>query len=353
MLAQITHILPSTNIRRVRILPVDGKLLVRAGQQVAAMDVLAEAQNEAKHILLDVRKVLGGGSAVRGKELVERSVGEIVQEGDIIASMGSVLRKQIHAPQAGVIAAVENGQVYLRVFTPPSQLKAGYTGIVSEIIPERGAIIEINGALLQGVWGNKKVNGGQLLMLADAADDSLTLQKFDSTPEQLRGKVLFSAYCEEEEVLQAVESRSLRGLILASMPAKLIETANSLAVPVILLEGFGRIPLNKFAYEVLSANQRRQITLNAAVWDDYIGERPEITIPAAHEGHPAIEMEVLKPGQHVRIHSAPYKGEGGVIDEVLPGSSLLPSGLRAISALVKLDGGERVLVPVMNLDVIE
>jgi hypothetical protein len=48
----------------------------------------------------------------------------------------------------------------------------------------------------------------------------------------------------------------------------------------------------------------------------------------------------------------PNAGMIGTISNLPPGLSLLPSGLRAPAAEVKLDNGDIVVVPLVNLEVV-
>ena len=59
MQAPVTHILPLTYIRRPRLLPVPGRVLVHPGQKVNASDIVAEGHALGQHILIDVRRALG------------------------------------------------------------------------------------------------------------------------------------------------------------------------------------------------------------------------------------------------------------------------------------------------------
>ena len=57
-------------------------------------------------------------------------------------------------------------------------------------------------------------------------------------------------------------------------------------------------------------------------------------------------------GQQVRTRRSPHAGMIGTISVLPSGLSLLPSGLRAPAAEVKLENGESVLLPLVNLEVV-
>ncbi|HSO26581.1 MAG TPA: hypothetical protein VLS48_00820, partial [Anaerolineales bacterium] len=82
--AMIRHILPLTTIRRDRVLPIPGKVLVRKGQKVAAADVIAEASLFSRHELIDLARSLGM-SADKADAYIQVEAGTQVAEGDILA----------------------------------------------------------------------------------------------------------------------------------------------------------------------------------------------------------------------------------------------------------------------------
>jgi hypothetical protein len=350
MLAPVTHILPLTTIRRERVLPIAGKVVVRAGQKVLATDVIAEARIVTQHLVLDISRGLGG-SADQVDRYVTRKVGEEVSEGDIVAGPVGLFPRVVRAPRDGRVVAIGGGQVLLELEATPYELRAGIAGQVVDLIPDRGAVIETTGALIQGVWGNGLIDGGTLSVLARNPDDELAADRMDVS---MRGTVIVAGPCVQAEILQAVGQVSLRGLILPSIPADLIPVARKLPFPLILLEGFGRKPFNSAAFQVLSTNDKRDVTVNANPWQRYRGERPEIVIslPATGLVPTPREVEEYSPGQVVRVHRSSAANALGTLSALRPGQSIFPSGIHAPAAEVHLENGEQVLVPLSNLEVI-
>ena len=350
MLAPVTHIVPLTKIRRARLLPAKGRVLVHVGQKVGASDVVAEARLQNQHTLVDVQRALNLASPAETRKLIDRKLGERLQTGDVIAETGKIFRRVVRAPANGVIVMISNGQVLLEVENPPFQLKAGLEGEIVEVIPEQGVLVETNGVLLQGVWGNGKINQGLLLNLAEKPDEELTPAKLDVS---MRGAVVLGGWCSRPETLTAASQLPLRGLILGSITPNLIPAAEQAEFPILVLEGFGQIAVNSVAYKLLSTNEQRSIALNTAPWNAFSGIRPEaiISLPAPAEIGP--EVETFSPGQTIRVQSPPYLGKTGILAEILPGMTRMENGLRARAGVVRLENNQEVTLPLANLDVLK
>ena len=351
MQAPISHVLPLTMIRRARMLPVNGRVLARVGQKVNATDVVADADVSNKHILLNIRRALNLSAFDDFRKVIEHRVGDKVQEGDVIAETSGIFKRVVYAPAAGQIVSISGGQLLLEVQGEPFKLQAGLNGEVTEVIPEQGVILETHGALIQGVWGNGKINMGMLLNLAQEAGEELTSDRMDVS---MRGAVVLGGHCSSAEVFRVGMELPLRGLILGSMSADLVPIARQVDYPVILTEGFGIYPLNNIAYRILTTNERRDVCLNAVEWDAYTGDRPEVIIPLPATGNLAPEVAQFKAGHTVRIKGAPYsKQVVGVLVEMLPGLTLMPNGLRVPAASVRLENNEEINIPLANLDVLD
>jgi hypothetical protein len=258
----------------------------------------------------------------------------------------------MRAPSDGRIVYIKQGQILLQKSESPFELNAGYAGVVSELIADRGVEIEISGALIQGVWGNGQVEYGTMHV---TTDDPGQIFKLDRVDVSLRGAILVGSHLKDGEALNAMADIPVRGLILGSMPAALIPTAKKIPYPILLTEGFGQIAMNIAAFRLFSTNTGREVSLNAETFDPYEGSRPEAIIPLPISGKPGIPPlpRVYAPNQRVRVVRAPYTSRVGVIQAILPGMYNFSNGVVASAAEVRLDNGEQVVVPLASLEVLE
>lgn len=351
MLAPVVHVLPMTRIRRHRLLPITGRILVRKGQNVSPLDVIGEANQEPRHVILDLVRGLGVGLS-EADQYLERKAGEVVSEGDILAGPVGWGKRVVRAPCSGKIILTGRGKVLLEEESNPQQLLAGLPGEVISLLPGRGAVIESIGALVQGVWGNGKIDFGKLRILIKNPEDVLTVDQLDI---DLRSSVVFAGHCGDEQVLQAASELPLKGLILSSMASPLMPVAEEMPLPVLVIEGFGLLPVNSAAFKLLITSDQREIAINAEPIDPYTNQRPEafISLPVNQMVREPRDATVFSPGQRVRIVRAPYQSEIGTLVTIHPGLDTLPSGIKATSAEIELENNEKVKLPLVNLEVLE
>jgi len=350
MIVPVTHVSPLITIRRSRLLPEKGQVLVRAGQKVIATDIIGEVLLPGNHLIVDVRRALGLSRPGEAEKVIDRHTGERLQKGDVIAETTGILPRVVRSSVDCQIVAIANGQVVLETEPAKMALKAGFNGTVMEVLPERGATIETNGVLVQGVWGNQQADYGLLLVLAKTPDEEFTRARLDIN---MRGAVVLAGHASQPDALKAAAELPIRALILASMSADLIDLASSLPIPILLVEGFGRIPMNHAAFGLLTSNEKRDICVNACKWNPLSGERPEIIIPLPADGLDTRETANLAPETPVRVLCAPYQGQVGTIVFVKPGMTTLPNGLFAQVAGVQLENDETITIPLQDLDVLE
>ncbi|MGB9641513.1 MAG: hypothetical protein ACPL4H_11435, partial [Anaerolineales bacterium] len=140
-----THISPLVTIRRERLLPHRGKVTVRKGQRVAAEDVVAVCEGDVRYVMLDYANGLGVPSQKADAYLAVKA-GQEIEEKDILAGPLGWAKRVVRSPHKGQVVLAERGQLLLKVFNTPCELRAGFEAIVAEIIAERGVILETNGA---------------------------------------------------------------------------------------------------------------------------------------------------------------------------------------------------------------
>jgi len=350
MLAPMLHVLPLTTIVRERTLPVLGKVNARVDQKVNPTDVVAEASFAREHALLDVARTFGV-SALAADKMIKVNAGDRLAEGALVAEKSGIFARSIKAPRAGRVMVAGSGQVLMEVGDARIELRAGLPGIVTQVIPERGVVIRTAGALVQGVWGNGRIDNGLMISLIEKQDDVLTSDRLDVS---LRGSVILGGHVRDAETLRVAAELPVRGLIISSLLSPLIVPAYQMRYPILVLDGFGAMPMNSAAFKLLTTNNKREATVNAEHLDRYSGHKPEVIIPLPVSSEPdePNNYETWRLGATVRMRRPPNAGMIGAITNLRAGLSTLPSGLRARAADVKLENGETLIVPLVNMEVV-
>src|SRR5690349_18802993 len=350
MLAPMLHILPLATIVRERTLPVAGKVNVHVNQRVNPTDIIAEANFAREHVLLDVARTFGV-TASEADKMIKVNQGDRVMQGALVADSSGIFARSIKAPRAGRVMVVGSGQVLMEVGDTRVELRAGLPGLVTQVLPERGVVIRTAGALIQGVWGNGRIDNGLMVNLMQKPDEVLGPERLDVS---LRGSVILGGHVRDLETLKAAAELPVRGLILSSLLSPLIVSAYQMRYPILVTDGFGAMPMNSAAFRLLTTNEKREVTVNAEHFDRFYGNRPEVIIPLPVTAEPP-EPNPFAPfavGQTVRLRRPPNAGMIGTLSNLPAGLSALPSGLRAPAAEVQLETGEAVLVPLINLEAV-
>lgn len=350
MTANFVYINSSCRITRVRQLPAAGRVMVKSGQPVSTSEVIASIDMPEKHLNLDVSRALGLNPSQASQAILAKP-GDSIQKGEVIARRGGLMSKQIFSPVDGRVTDCSNARILIELGSNPITVQAGFTGIVKAVIPDYGAIVVTEGAILQGVWGNGRLAEGLILNLARNQIDMITPDRMDIS---LRGSVVFGGPCVDSDTLRLASDIPLRGLVISSLAPELIELAEILPFPVMALTGLGKIPYDDFSYKIITSMEKRVACVNAIPWDRCSGSRPEVVIPRRGEGSIAelpddVDYNI---GQLVRILQSPYAWQTARIKNLLPQISIFPSGISAESAVCVFENGEETIQPLENLEVI-
>jgi hypothetical protein len=350
MLAPVVHVLPLTTLHRERLLPVPGRITAHVDQKVTPLDVVGEAHYGQGHLLIDVALTFGIKPDA-AQRLIQIKAGEMVTKGELIAQRIGLVPQILRVPVNGRVILVGSGRILMEAGDGVFELRAALPGRVTRQIADRGVEITFNGALVQGEWGNGQLGLGLLLPVVSKPDEELTVNKIDVS---LRGSILLAGYCNDPAALQAASDLPVRGMVLGGLSPALIPLAAQMQFPIIVVDGFGVKRMDSAAFTLLTTNARREVTLNAEPFDRYTGVRPEILIPLPVTEDPPQPRDAgsFTPGQPVRMTRAPNAGAFGTLTNLLPGLTLVPSGLRVAAAEIKLDTGEQIVVPLANLEVL-
>jgi hypothetical protein len=187
--------------------------------------------------------------------------------------------------------------------------------------------------------------------LIEKSDDVLSPDRLDVS---LRGSVILGGHVRDLETLKVAGEMPVRGLIVSSLLPALLQPAMQMRYPILVLDGFGTMPMNSAAFKLLTTNAKREVTVNAEFPDRYSGNRPEAIIPLNVPGEPdePDDYQTFAVGQQVRMRRSPHAGMIGSITSLPEGVSKVASGLRVPAAEVKLENGTNVLVPLVNLEVV-
>lgn len=348
-----THVLPLTTIRRERILPWPGELLIGMGQPVEPSDVVARAGRPRPFLILDVSRKLNLSVEQAEKAYLKRP-GELVQQGEPLAQRkGSLLGgRKITSPVDGTVLAVGSGRMVIRPIPEMFELRALLSGVITNVTPSFGVTIETPGALIQGVWGSGKEGYGVLKL---GVEEPGAIMHAEQVEVAYHGSILVCGATLDMEILEKAQQVQARGLVVGAVPAELREQISRHILPVISTEGMGRIPISSVIFNLLKANEGREVMMLAVDSQRWRPVRPEIVIPLPVSSPPQMPPPLgaaLSPGLKVRIRRAPYWGEVGIVKAVHNEPCRIESGISFPGAEVTLDDGTVVFVPYVNLDLV-
>lgn len=349
-----TRATPLTTIRRERLLPLRGQVLVSAGEVVGAADVVARCLLPGEVRVVDVSRELGV-SREKASRHIRKSVGDTVQKGETLAARGglaSLLRSGCRAPVDGQVIAVRHGVILIEGATTTFELRAHIAGQVTNVMPHLGVVIAATGALIQGAWGSGGEAEGVLRLVVESHQRPLRTRAVDVG---CHGTIIVGGWIMDEEVLRKAEEVQVRGIVAGSASAELRPVMESLPFPVMLTEGFGTLPMSQHIFTLLQSNTGREAMLSAETRLRWAGKRPELLIPLragedlSHEDDTPQPLEI---GARVRLLRAPHLGAIGQVVSLPPFPQVIDSGIRTLVAEVEMEDGETVLAPLANLDLI-
>ena len=336
-------------ILRTYALPFAGSVLVRTGQEVEAGEPVAEIRMPERYQVFDVIN----GLKVNPKNIdrhIERLVGEPVKAGDVVAQKPGLISRLFRASQDGMVVAIRDGRITLALGEKKLQVLATFPGTVVEVIPERGAVVAVQGLLLQGVWGNGLNSSGVLI---DLNSEEAPPEKGQADLD-LKGKIGVLKHTADRASFLALLSRNPSGLVFGSVVPELLPELESAPVPVMVLVGFGDFATDPLSAAMLRQMEAQTVYLNANEADLAERSRPDLILPGKAQVSPGLFHEdlQLEIGRRVRLVGRPYTGSVGEIIELPDEPEMFASGLVMRAVVVRREDGLVIRVPRENVELI-
>lgn len=329
-------------------LPARAEATVDVGDEVSADAVLA------------VRRPLGAPVAIAGAALLRRrpsevparvvvAAGERVAAGDVLAAAGHRL---VRSPVAGIFLTASRADGTLVV--APLGEEAPVIGHVAgrvQAVERRSISIEVPGAMLRGIAGSGEAVHGELTVAVHEPDEELRAAAIDVAK---AGRIVVGGSRASAETLIRARAMGIAGIVLGGVLDKELHDFEAIqrrrremggmrgAFSLIVVEGFGKVGFDPPLFDWLRRQSGRMASLFGAERTLYV-----------HEAAPPPERRPLPVvGGRVVAHRRPFAGRSGALVAVLDDLHAAPSGIPARMALVRFDDGRLAPVPLANLEAV-
>jgi hypothetical protein len=364
-----------TVIRKRRLLPIPGTVLVKAGDKVNSETVVARTELPGKVHALNVANLLGAAPDEINDYLIKKT-GEAVRRDEVVAENKPIIKwfkTEVRSPIDGTIDSVSTvtGQVLLR--EPPRSLELlGYLdGRVIDVHPRQGVTIETSCTLIQGIFGIGGETWGELAMAADAPDEILAPTKLAPS---MKGKIVVGgAFLGADTMTRArecgvaalviggIHDKDLRELLGYDLGVAITGTER-VGFTLVITEGFGTIPMAAKTFQLLQAHAGQKASISGATQIRAGVIRPEIIIARTNQtagSQPAIGGREeagptgLKIGDHVRIIRDPLFGRLGQVVALRPELTKIETESEVRVLEVQFADKAVATIPRANVEIIE
>jgi hypothetical protein len=296
-------------------------------------------------------------------EVMLKHEGDPVEANEALAVLPgrfAFLQRTVRAPVAGRIATIGPGWVLLELERRVTRLPAFVYGLVANIIPNRGVMIEASGAVIEAACGFGGEAFGRLKRLVNSPFDTIEAAVLDDSLEQ---SIVIGGRTIDEEILRRAESKQVRGIIVGSFDVSLLNLDPKPNIRLVATEGFGHIPMPAYTFGILNTLVGREVsvrgqtpTLAPATLHETGQARP-IILSTIRQSNTATRTELpakTEPGEvvvgsRVRVTRGPLFGAIGQVQAIPAEPPLSEIGLNLPGAQVTIDGSPR-FIPWANLE---
>ena len=139
--------------------------------------------------------------------------------------------------------------------TVRQRLTAGVGGEVVKLLPGKAALIKTAAVIVCGVVGRGEDDEGEIRIAAEH-NAPIELSAVDAS---CAGDVLVGGFVPSLEVFKKAEAVGVRGIVCGGADFAAFQKTN---LPTLLIEGFGRPPLNRRVFDFLKKVEGRHVFLS-------------------------------------------------------------------------------------------
>jgi hypothetical protein len=363
-----------TVVRKRRLLPIPGAVLVQESAMVSSETVVARTDLPGKVHPVNVANLLGVAPDEVSEYLVKKE-GEVVRRDEVIAENKPLIKwfkTEVRSPIEGALESVSavTGQALFREPPRSLDLLAYVDGRVVEVHPKQGVTVETECSLIQGIFGIGGETWGELVMGVKSPGDHMTAAQL--VPAMKGTIVVGGAFLGADTITRArevgvaalvvggIHDKDLRELLGYDLGVAITGTER-VGFTLVLTEGFGTIPMAAKTFALLQAHAGQKASISGATQIRAGVIRPEIIIPRKRDGGQrqaetalsSAERGGIAIGDQVRIIRDPLFGR---IGEVVA----LPHALKQIETEsdvrileVRFEDQTVAVIPRANVELIE
>ena len=360
-------------VRKNRILPLKGDVVVKLGDQVSPDTVVARTHLPGTVVPLNVANKLG----VPAEDLdlvMQKKVGDRIKKGEPVAASRPLFglkflgTSKCEATIDGTIESISHitGQVLQRGEPTPVEVKAYVLGEVVEVIPREGVVVQCLASFVQGIFGIGGETHGPIKI---ASPDNKTVLTPEFITPDMKGKIIVGGSLVTADAIKKAVSVGAKGIVVGGFDDKdlrdflgydigvAITGSEEIGVTLVVTEGFGQINMAMRTYDLLRRHEGELASINGATQIRAGVIRPEVVIPRPSSPSDKKDIDTviegLKIGSPIRVIRHPYFGHLGTVSDLPSPLQKLDSESRARVLEVQFEDGKRALVPRANVEMIE
>ncbi|MCL1827747.1 MAG: hypothetical protein FWG20_06885 [Candidatus Cloacimonetes bacterium] len=358
-------------LRKERILPLKGTVVVKKGDKVKANDLVAETSLPGNVLPMNIANKLGVTPS-QVTQYIKIKAGDKIKEGQILAENNGLFglgffKSSVKSPIDGEVESFSQltGQCMLREPRIPVQIKAFIDGIVIDVKNEEGVTIENKSAYIQGIFGICGETTGVIKVLAKDPTQNLTPEMI--TPD-CKDKLIVGGALTTLDTIKKAKEIGVRGIITGGIDDQDIKKLlgydigvaitghENLGITILVTEGFGPINMAEKTFELLKKFEGSEASMHGKTQIRAGVIRPEVIIPLDFKesdlGQANESNTLLSAGQLVRIIRQPGFGKIGKITGLPEELHNVESETKVRILEAEVDGVKQI-IPRANVELIE